>query len=218
MKVKIWLIAIIVVTLILSAWTIRNNIVERFNDYKQVIEKKDNQIAYHKGENGQLIASQNVLSLTNKELKAIADDLIKDNDGLKKQVGNLKNINSYLKGKLESQVSDTIILTDTLLIGDTLPSKKFGYDNGFLILNGIIHKNTLDFTYKYSTDFTYVTFWKRPGFLKQKELVMDFSIGDPNAILTSAQTIYIKPEPKKFYEKNWFWGLAAFSIGLIATK
>jgi hypothetical protein len=220
MKIKIWILGIIISLIVFSGLKIYFNVAGKVNDYKDVISSKNESLKYYKGKNNQLVANQKTLQVTNKNLKKIADDVIDDNDALKSQIKGLKNLNSYLKGQLTiaGEGSTTIHETTYITNTDTIYAKTFNYKNDYLDFSGTIHKSKLDFSYTYRTDFQYVTYWKRPGFLKQKELVMDFSLNDPNAMLTSAQTINIKPDPKKFYETQWFSGLIGIGVGILVFK
>lgn len=220
MKIKNWITTIIVAIIIFSGISIYINIKDNYSQLEDTIKYKDQKLEYYKDENNGLIAQKKVLWITNKNLKKIADNAIVNSDKLEKQIKGYKNLNTYLQGQLEIKVKDTTTIYDTLIItkNDTLYAKKFNYNNQFLDFTGVIKKNTLDFSYTYRTGFEYVTYWKRPGRFKSKELVMDFSLSDPNAILTSAQTINIKPEPEKFYQKQWFSGLVGLGIGIFIIK
>jgi len=217
MKIKTTLILAALIGFLLSAITVYFNINSKIADYKQVIKSKNDTITYYQGQNNAIIAEIKAINITNKELKAIADELITNNFGLKKQVKNLNNLVSYLEAKLLVTYHDTITIYDTLLINgiDSSFVKKFNYNTTYLDFNGIIYPSYMDFNYTYLIDFTNVSYWKRTGFLKQKELVLDISFPDPNAKLISAQNIVIKPEPRKFYQKWWFWSITGIATGLL---
>jgi len=217
-NIRIWFFLALAMFLILVGINYRSKLKSEIRGLNNVIEVSNKVIRNQTDERGRIIAERDSYALTASQAKDQADNLFENNKELEKKIRGYKNLVSHLEGQLSVIKSDTVTLYDTITItssGDTLKSRVFNYDDSFLTMNGIIHKNTLSFTHSYQVAFTSDQYWKRQGLMKPKTLVVDFTLADPNASMTSAQSLYILPPPKKVYERNSFWGLTGFIVGLL---
>jgi hypothetical protein len=186
--------------------------IEVLNDSTQIYKNKENKWESEKKS----------FNITTAELRKHGQELGFENAGLRKQVGNLKNLVSRLEGDLEIAGEGSIVFSppDTVYLeGDTVyVGQEFNWTNNYLTLNGTLsNSQELDFNYKYNSTFKITTYWKKPGMFKRKDLVVNFTMSDPNAYTTSLNNVVIKPDPPKFYETRLFWGGVGFLGGLIVS-
>lgn len=218
---KIWFGIVIAILIILWFFNYRSGFKSEISDLNNTIEVKNKTVTYYEGANGKIIAQRDSYALTAKTAKKQAENLLKDNKGLEKKIKNYKNLVSHLEGQLKIKGGDTVHIIDTIIIkgdGTQVEAKKFTYNNSYLFLDGLIYNDTFDFSYTYTTSFSTTQYWKKQGLFKPKTLVVDFVLDDPSGKMTTAQSLYIKPSPKKFYEKNWFWGGVGFLGGILIAK
>ena len=220
-NIKTWFGILILVVITLSLITTRNKYKDEIKGLHQTLEVKNKTVAYFEGENGKITAERDSYALTAHNAKKQAKNLLKDADELKSKIRNYKNLVSHLEGQLKSVGKDTVHLTDTIIIdnkGNHIEAKKFTYDDSYLSLDGSIRNNIFDFTYSYNTSFTTTQYWKREKMFKNKSLVVDFTLDNPNGKMITAQSLYITPEPDKFYETQWFSGLVGIGIGIFIAR
>jgi len=158
----------------------------------------------YKLKNGQLVTSQKVAVLTEKQLK---DQLTKKEAELVKKFSNVKTFTKY--------ITNTKIDTITISYKDTIPCK-FERD-------GVLFTNEYNLAYKSNQKGILITEmaipdsvliatgYKRKWFLGKKTLTMD--ITHSNKFVQSDQVQHFEvQEKKKFYETDIF----KFGIGLLS--
>lgn len=215
---------------------------QKVSDYETKLDIKDEQlndsVMVYKTKNGDLMFQKNTLETDVDNLEENLETLGIDRDKLKDQIGNLKNLNNRLSARVESLTK--IILSDTvkdddIVISDStfnfegetrwenkyiLTTGTYNISGKYLVDNTVVKFSNVTFNqeldYKYTVDFTTTSYWKRENklkFWKPKTLVTDVEFSDPNAKVVSIQSIEIKEPPKKFYEKNVFWGIVGGVVG-----
>ena len=68
---------------------------------------------------------------------------------------------------------------------------------------------TFDYTYK--TDINVIQAYKK------KSVIVNISLSDPNATITSGRSITVK-NPKKWWENPYAWGIAGLATGILISK
>lgn len=211
----------IIILILLGLWgasKLKSN--EELRGLQTMVEVLNDTVKVSKNREGKLVAEKRSQFITIKELQKHGQELNIDKKGLKKQVGNLNNLVAYYKGKAATSGSGSVVLTPDLTSpADTtgasptdtsLFPRHFVWDNTYLSLTGSLSTDyKLDFTYKYRFDYEVVTYWKK------KDLVINVTFSDPNLVTTDINSIVIKPQPKKFYQTNWFWGGLGFLGGFV---
>jgi hypothetical protein len=145
-----------------------------------------------------------------KESLELAGFKIKD---LKEKEIRWRKLNSVLQAKLEASDSGQTVIRDTFLIveNDTVRAGSFQVNNNYLLFNGLIKKDSLDWDYRYNVEF---------DFFQQKiknETLVTVALNDPNAEITSMNGITISHK-KKFYERPIVWAVAGLATGIIISK
>ena len=137
--------------------------------------------------------SLETLELTTKELR---------NQGIK-----YRDIISVQKAQIDAGGMGSTIIRDTMIITntDTIRIAKFDWSNNFLSLNGSIENKNLDFNYKYKTGINIVTEQKPKG------TIVNFSLADPNATITTATSITVTR--KKSILEKWYITLPVGFVG-----
>lgn len=185
---------------------------EVYDATKELYEWKDS-VKYYYDREGELVAQKNVAELEVNDLKKLNDQLGIDMDGLKDQVGNLKNLNSYYRGQISSLGSGSSVTIDTVVqvIENTdtveVVAQSVDWTNDYLAIDGIFipRFNRWDFNYSYKIDFDITTYDKktRKGLFAPKTLVVDLKLSDPNARVVDLQALQIKKE-NKWYQSTAF--------------
>lgn len=128
----------------------------------------------------------------------------------------LQDITHALRAEISAEGSGRIELHDTVYVSttDTVKMAEFNWNNRFLFLKGKVWekpKKEMDFSYLYKTGIDILHEQKR------KEVMVSVYLSDPNATITTANSISIKYKTH-WYEKPWVWGAAGFVGGYLVTK
>lgn len=105
----------------------------------------------------------------------------------KRQIGNLKNMVGYWKGKITFSDTVEIVLRDTVYL-DGSTTRLFDWNNGYLELTGEVFPSTVDLKYLYTVDFTLVPYYKG------KDLLTDIHFTDPHLKVREFKGLYIAPK------------------------
>lgn len=236
---------IIIVTLLLILGILLlkvTQIKEERDNAKNIVQSSLDTTQFYKNKWGEEIAQKRVLEVTNKGLKENIAALGINEEKLKDQIGSLKNLNNRLKANIQSQqviyvydsieeedvvVSDSVFEIqgdfdwkgDHLTVNGTYKMKgRYHYD-GMLTLSSINFNQQID--YDYQLDIISTTYRRRDPkwkLWKEKELVTDITITDPNAKITNIESLHIVENPKKFYEKTWFWMIVTFGVTTVVIR
>lgn len=110
-----------------------------------------------------------------------------------------------LKAQIQAQGGGQIVLRDTLIISktDTIKKANFDWDNKFLFLSGNITGKDMQFKYTYKTSIDLLS--EKKG----KSYVVSAYLSDPQATITTANSITIVPK-----KKWWGWDALKFGAGI----
>ena len=112
-------------------------------------------------------------------------------------------------GHVETSITDTFRIESI----DTVYYQKVAdwSNNNLSLFNAEILNRKLNFNYQYTTGINFLTSGKR------SETVVSVFLTDPNASVTTANSITVSHK-KKWYEKPWLWGVAGFGAGVFVTR
>lgn len=124
-----------------------------------------------------------------------------------------RRITNALKLRLETVGNGEAVLRDTLIIAgrDSIITTDFRWSNNYLSLDGVVDIDRVKFSYFYRTGIEIIQAEKR------NKTVVSVSLADPNAAITSGNSITINRKTK-WWEKPWLWGLAGLGAGVFLTK
>ena len=165
---------------------------------------------------GQLVSKMESIEIEKDNLKESLEIMGIDVKKLKKENIKLKNITSVLKLELEATGSITVNLIDTFEIikTDTIKYQKFDeWSNTHLTLYGGTIKNSQLNIDKYK----YLIGLKITPTKERKKTIVTVTLTDPKAIISSANSITLTHK-KKWWEKQWIYGIAGFAAGVFITK
>lgn len=220
---KHWQLLLIVILLIACFSSMRSCSVNE--DRASIAVKKADSSClvakYYRDKNGDLVGQVKTHELTLNNLKEYGDQLGFDKKVLQDQVGNMKNLVAYWKGK--AGVRDTVetVLHDTILVqgADTVRGKSIKWKNKYLTLDGTVFNDTLRLSYLYNVDFSLTAyrkprggFWKPPG-----QLVTDIRFSDPNFKVDEFKGFVITEPRKRWYQTTGFKIGVGFVLGSYAT-
>jgi len=134
---------------------------------------------------------------------------LKDRDIAWRKVNSALKLQLYATGSGETVVTDTfrILKTDTVYF-----SKVNDWSNNYLSLfNSKIENSKLFFDYQYKTGISIIQEQKR------KETVVSVFLTDPNASITTGNSITISRK-KKWYEKPYIWSAVSFLAGMFVSR
>jgi hypothetical protein len=201
---KYWLaIPILILLALLGLQKCKTN---KLNDQIQLqsvqIATQNDSVTYYRSKSGQLtskVVSVLVEKDNAKEALEIAGIDYKTMDA------KWRNIVFALKGELQATGSGTTILRDTIWKNsvDTVYGSKFTVANKFLTFNASIVKKDVSYNYLYKTPIDLIS--EKKG----NYYVVSAYLGDPFALITSANSITIVP--KKVW-RGWKW--LQFGAGL----
>jgi len=174
-----------------------------FKDSVKIIQQKNGDLNFQ-------VQAVQVEKRNLKESLELAGFEIKD---LKEKEIRWRKLNSVLQAKLEASDTGQTVIRDTFLIveNDTVKAGSFQVNNNYLLFNGLIKKDSLDWDYRYNVEF---------DFFQQKiknETLVTVALNDPNAEITSMNSITISHK-KKFYERPIVWAVAGIATGIIISK
>lgn len=211
-----WIIAIVLAVLLLVSVRSCQQVKQDNERFKSNLDISRDSVHHLIGNNGELINRVGSMQLTVNDLKTQADQLGIDKKALQDQVGNLKNLVASTKATavVQDVIHTKVYDTTYVMFDKTLYGKKLNWHNKFLTINELIASNdSVTLKYKYSFDFNSTTYWKHRGFLGiNKDLITDFTLSDPNAVVTKAQSLTIVAPSQSFLAK-WWDKLLALGLG-----
>lgn len=172
-------------------------------DSVKVIKRKNGELSYQ-------VQSSEVDKRNLKEALEIAGYDIKK---LKESEIRYRKLNSILKAQLEAKDSGQTVIRDTLLIveNDTIKAGSFQVNNHFLLFNGLIKRDSLNWDYRYNVEFDFF------HETNKNKTVVTVALNDPKAEIISMNSITISHK-RRWYEKPWVWGAAGIATGILISK
>jgi len=166
-----------------------------FNDSVKVYKSKT-------GELTAKVASVIVEADNRKKALDAAGFEIKD---LKERDVKWRDVVFALKAQIQAQGSGTTVLRDTLIVSktDTIRQANFNWNNRYLFLSGNIQEKQLKFDYTYKTAIDLVS--EKKG----KSYIVSAYLSDPQATVTTANSITIVPK-----KKWWGWDVLKIASGI----
>lgn len=164
-------------------------------------------VSVHKSKTGQLTFKIASVEIEKRNLKESLETLELTTKELRNQGIKYRDIISVQKAQIDAGGMGSTIIRDTMIITntDTIGIAKFDWSNNFLSLNGSIENKNLDFNYKYKTGINIVTEQKPKG------TIVNFSLADPNATITTATSITVTR--KKSILEKWYITLPVGFVG-----
>ena len=205
---RILLIGIIVFLLCLSYVQCENN-----KTALATIEAQNSEISIYKLRNGQLVTSQKVATMTEKQLKEQVVSKDKELKEIIKKFSDVKYVTKY--------VTKTKFDTITLAYTDSIPCDFQKTDAIFTDWYSLAYKSNQHGVEVYDMvipdSVTIVTGYKRKWFLGSKTLVVDIKHDNPFVNPEYIQQIEVK-EKKKWYQTDLFKVGIGFIGGIIITR
>lgn len=205
---RIFLIGIIVFLLCLSYVQCENN-----KTALATIEAQNSEISTYKLTNGQLVTSQKVATMTEKQLKEQVASKDKELKEIIKKFSDVKYVTKY--------VTKTKFDTFTLAYTDSIPCNFQKTDAIFTDWYSLAYKSNQHGVEVYDMvipdSVTIVTGYKRKWFLGSKTLVVDIKHDNPFVNPEYIQQIEVK-EKKKWYQTDLFKVGIGFIGGIIITR
>ncbi len=183
------------VACLISVKTCQNN--EREASIK--IASLTDTVTTYKNKNGELIAQVETMRGTMDELKGSLEAAGVQLKDLKKQIGSLNNLVSYLTVKASVTNTVTVTNTDTVYVDSTgteVTGRQFAWSNKWMQLDGVSFPLSTTIRYKYDIEFNTVTYRIRRGFLmfgKPDKYVTDIKFSDPGIFVSNMRSITVEP-------------------------
>lgn len=186
---------------------------DRYQIAQVELSALNDSVVQYKSKTGELtakIASVAVESDNRKKALDAAGFEIKE---LRARDVKLRDVVFALKAQIQAQGSGTTVLRDTLIVSktDTIRQANFNWNNKYLFLSGNIREKQLQFDYTYKTAIDLVS--EKKG----KSYVVSAYLSDPQATITTANSITIVPE-KRWIGWRILEGAAAFGFGYLISK
>jgi hypothetical protein len=207
---------------------IQHRRINRLSDSNQLqavqLSALNDSVSVFANKNGELTYKLISAEVHNRNLKESLETADFDIKKFKERDISWRKINSALRLQLAATGSGVTTITDTFRIeparinasggnSDTLYFLKVqDWSNNHLTLfNSKIEKNKLFFDYNYKIGISIIQE------KKQKQTLVSVMLTDPNAIITTGNSITIKEE-RKWWQKPWIWCLAGFGVGILAIN
>jgi len=220
---------ILTITFILATFIyigIQHRKINRLSDSNQLqavrLSALNDSVSVYKNYAGELTYKLGTVEINNRNLKESLETAGFDIKKFKERDIAWRKISSALRLQLAANRSGVTTVTDTFRIeparlnasggnSDTLYfSKVQDWSNNHLTLfNSKIEKSRLFFDYSYKTGISIIQEKKR------KQTLISVILTDPNASITTGNSITIKEE-RKWWQKPWIWCLAGFGAGIAA--
>lgn len=184
------LLSVSLTWLLLDAWQ------ETQRSYKRVLsanESLQEELIQFRTENGQLVAQNRVLELKSKELAALLPQMASEI----KQIGvKLSRAESVTTTGFEVKTPATVLLRDSIIF-DTVPVKRFSYDDGFFDIEGTAIDDQQQLKLAYRDTLVQVVYRgerERPWLwiFSPRKLMQRVSLKNPNAQIEYTQHIEIE--------------------------
>ena len=170
-------------------------------------------VAQYKSKNGDLTAKINSVVVESDNRKKALDAAGFEIKELKEKDIKWRDVVFALKAQIQAQGGGQAVLRDTLIISktDTIKKANFDWNNRFLFLSGNITGKDMQFKYTYKTSIDLLS--EKKG----KSYVVSAYLSDPQATITTANSITIVPK-----KKWWGWDVlkvgAGFGLGVFIAK
>lgn len=224
----LWILSIAFILGIFIYIGIQHRRINRLSDSNQLqaiqLSILNDSVSVYANKNGELTYKLISAQIHNKNLKESLETAGFDLKKFKERDISWRKINSALRLQLAATGSGVTTITDTFRIEpaqidnsgmktDTLYFLKVqDWSNNHLTLfNSKIENSKLFFDYSYKTGISIIQEKKR------KETLVSVMLTDPNASITTGNSITIKEE-RKFWQKPWIWCLAGFGAGILALN
>jgi hypothetical protein len=172
-------------------------------------------VEVYQSKNGELTYKLNVIEVKNSTLKKSLELVGFDIQKLKEKDIAWRKVTAALRMQLTASGSGETTVTDTFRIEKTdtvyFSDVEDWSNNHLTLFNSTIENSKLFFDYQYKTGISIIQESKR------KETLVSVMLTDPNASITTANSITIK-HPKKLWQKPWLWAVVGFAGGAIITK
>lgn len=183
---------------------------ERLNQLQAVeISHHKDTVAQFRTKTGELYFKLEATEVEKRNLKKALEIAGHDNKKLKEQGIRLRKLISALQFELESVDTGQTVIKDTLLVSetDTVKAGKFTVDNGYLLFNGLIKGDSLDWNSRYNIDLD--VFQEK----ERNKTIITLAVSDTTAVIRTGSSIVVEHK-KRFYERPVVWGVVAFIAGM----
>lgn len=175
---------------------------------------KDSVLVY-RDKAGELTYKLSVVEVSHSNLKSSLEvagfeiQKLKEKDIAWRKVTNALRMQLTTAGTGQSTVIDTFRIekTDTVYYSKIEPWS----NNHLSLFNSKIENSKLFFDYQYQTGISVLQETKR------KKTIVTVMLTDPNASITTANSITVKQE-RKWFQKPWLWCVAGFGLGVLVFR
>jgi hypothetical protein len=224
----LWILSIAFILGIFIYIGIQHRRINRLSDSNQLqaiqLSILNDSVSVYANKNGELTYKLISAEVHNKNLKESLETAGFNLKKFKERDISWRKINSALRLQLAATGSGETKITDTFRIEPAQPNASAGNtdtlyfskvqdwsNNHLTIFNSKIENSTLFFDYSYKTGISIIQEKKR------KETLVSVMLTDPNASITTGNSITITEE-RKWWQKPWIWCLAGFGAGILAIN
>lgn len=170
-------------------------------------------IAVYQSKNGDLTYKLSAIEVSRSNLKESLELAGFEIKKLKERDINWREVTNALKLELEAAGQGETALTDSFYVfkTDTVQYSTFGWTNDFLAFSGSVQDERLFFDYNYKTGISII---QEP---RRQETVVSVFLTDPQAAITTANSITVKHK-QKIFQRGWVWAVIGFTGGILLTK
>lgn len=172
-------------------------------------------VSVYRDKSGELSYKLSVVEVSHSNLKSSLEAAgfeirkLKDKDISWRKLTNALRMQLAATGTGQSTVIDTFRIekTDTVYYSKIEPLS----NNHLSLFNSKIENSKLFFDYQYQTGISVLQETKR------KETIVTIMLTDPNASITTANSITVKQE-RKWFQKPLLWCVAGFGLGVLVFR
>jgi hypothetical protein len=158
-----------------------------------ILQERQAEIFYRRNKEGEIIASKLAVEASMKNIKEYyreeTEKIVRDFD-IK-----LKNTQSFLSAQIATSNKGHTTLRDTVYypIGLDVPrvGRTFSIRERYMVFDGVIFDDGLDYSYTYYDTLSFVTHWKRDKFFAPKRLYVDGKSENPNSSIEGIRNISV---------------------------
>jgi hypothetical protein len=216
---KLWILSSIFILAVFVYIGIQHRKIDRLSDENQLkaieLSTLKDTVAVYRNKAGESTYKLISVEIEKQNLKKSLELAAFDIKDLKDRDIKWRKVTSALRMQLAATGSGETSITDTFRINsiDTVYFQKVSdWTNNYLsIFDTEIVNRKLNFNYQYKTGISIIQEQKR------KETVVSVFLTDPNASITTGNSISVK-QKKRFYEKPYIWSAVAFFAGVFISR
>lgn len=180
---------------------------DRIRSYESVIKEKNDEITYHKNQNGLLVARKSAAELAVEDIKNSYPEIYR---ALKRDLDiSVRDLKAYIQSEISvTGTGDGSVVNNYFTTNkyDTVKYRTFSMSDGYLEMNAdILDSGKAPYKYTYADTVKQAISTSRKWFLGREYLYGSATLSNPNAKVVGSTNVLIKD----YKPRKWGVGIGA---------